>query len=208
MIADSCFLKVFVNFAEYPGVVLVVVTGDPVFVQGLGVLVEFVLFVALNLPVAWVSIITMRAVLPNPLVIAARGADLGRVVVGGDPVVARPGGIYLFGVLVEPALFVALNLPVAWVSPIILRAVLPVPLVIAVNSLVFQAAAVFPGVVVVARDPTFDACIAVDPAALFLPVAWWLIPHPRAVLIEELVTAIAVLVVIQNVKSHVFVEDD
>ena len=89
-----------------------------------------------------------------------------------------------------------------------MRADLPVPLVIAVNSLVVQAAAVFPGVVVVAGDPNFIPSIAVDPAALFLPVAWWLVPHPRAVLIEELVTAIAVLVVIQNVKSHVFVEDD
>lgn len=61
MIADSCFLIDFVNgvnVAEYP-VVVVVVTGDPVFVQGLGVLVEFALFVALNLPEAWVSIIIL-----------------------------------------------------------------------------------------------------------------------------------------------------
>ena len=73
-----------------------VVIGDPVFVQGLGVLVEFALFVALNLPVAWVSIIILRAVLPNPLVItpdAVCEGVLGGVVVAGDPVVARLGGI-------------------------------------------------------------------------------------------------------------------
>lgn len=173
------------------------------------------MFVALNLlPVAWVSNLFLRAVVPNPLVLTPDAVCPGGVVVAGDPVVARPGGRYIFGVLVEPALFVALNLPVAWVSPIILRAVFPVPLVViaslAVNSLVVQAAAVFPGVVVVARDPECfqGQVVLVDPAALFLPVAWWLIPHPRAVLIEELVTAIAVLVVIQNGKGHVFVEDE
>ena len=51
IIADSCFRIDFVIVADYP-VVVVVVTGDPVFVQGLGVLVEFALFVVLNLPVA------------------------------------------------------------------------------------------------------------------------------------------------------------
>ena len=197
--------------AIFPGLELF--AGDPESVISPGVVVEDLIdpaiAVTFDLPLAWISVPHLRAVLPGQIVVALPG-DLvvpvaevpGVEFVAGDPVLII-GPV----VLVDPAATVALKLPVAWISVPHLRAVLPVPLVIAV--LVFPvviAVAGVPGVEFVAGDPErFPGIVVlVDPAAVTfaLPLACVSPPHLRAVL------PVPPFAVVLDGPGHVVVEGD